>query len=212
LDHPARISIVGGGIGGLTAALALQHFGYRVSVFEQARELREIGAGVAISPNAMHALNFLGVGERVAAEAGPAGPYVTRHFQTGEVLRIRVGNDYVERFGAAYHQVHRVDLQMALASAVRRNDPDCVFLDHCFDALTQDSERVIARFTNGKTFASDVLIGCDGGSSKVRDRLFGDDLVNYTGQVAFRALLLMTNVPPSIQEHPFAMFIGPKPT
>ena len=209
MDHPARISIVGGGIGGLTAALALQYFGYRVSVFEQARELREIGAGVAISPNAMHALNFLGVGERVAAEAGPAEPYVTRHFQTGEVLRIRVGNDYVERFGAAYHQVHRVDLQTALASTVRRNDPDCVFLDHCFEAFTQDSERVVARFTNGKTFASDVLIGCDGGASKVRAHVFGDDLVNYTGQVAFRALLPMTNVPPSIQEHPFAMFIGP---
>src|SRR5689334_17322632 len=60
-----RISIVGGGIGGLSAALALQKFGYRVRVFEQARELREIGAGVVISPNAMHALNFLGVGERI---------------------------------------------------------------------------------------------------------------------------------------------------
>ncbi len=70
IDLP-RISIVGGGIGGLTAALALQHFGYRVAIFEQARELREIGAGVVISPNAMHALNFLGVGERVAQEAGP---------------------------------------------------------------------------------------------------------------------------------------------
>ena len=67
----SRISIVGGGIGGLSAALALQHFGYRVSVFEQSRELREIGAGVIISPNAMHALNYLGVGERVAKEAGP---------------------------------------------------------------------------------------------------------------------------------------------
>jgi salicylate hydroxylase len=57
-----RISIVGGGIGGLTAALSLQHFGYSVSVFEQTKELREIGAGVTITPNAMHALNFLGVG------------------------------------------------------------------------------------------------------------------------------------------------------
>ena len=67
----SRISIVGGAIGGLSAALALQHFGYRVSVFEQARELREIGAGVIISPNAMHALNFLGVGDRISKEAGP---------------------------------------------------------------------------------------------------------------------------------------------
>jgi len=134
------ISIVGGGIGGLSAALALQHFGHRVRVFEQARELREIGAGVAISPNAMHALNFLGVGERIAKEAGPAGAYVSRHFQTGEVLKIRPGNDYVEKYGAAYHQVHRVDLHAALASAVSRNDPDCLFLGHCFETLTQDSE------------------------------------------------------------------------
>ena len=203
-----RISIVGGGIGGLSAALALQHFGYRVRLFEQARELREVGAGVAISPNAMHALNFLGVGDQVANEAGPAGPYVSRHFQTGEVLRTRPGNDYVERFGAAYHQVHRVDLHAALASAVRQNDPDCVLLGHCFEVLRQDSEELVVKFTNGKTFTSDVLIGCDGGASKVRACIFGDEVVNYTGQVAFRAILPMANVPAIIQEHPFAMFVG----
>ena len=204
----SRISIVGAGIGGLSTALALQHFGYRVRVFEQARELREVGAGVVISPNAMHALNFLGIGERVAKEAGPAEAFVSRHFQTGEVLKIRPGNDYVERFGAAYHQVHRVDLQVALASAVGQNDPDCVFLDHCFEALTQGSKGLAAKFTNGNTFTSDVLIGCDGGASKVRACVFGHELVNYTGQVAFRALVPMANVPATIQQHPFAMFVG----
>jgi salicylate hydroxylase len=203
-----RISIVGAGIGGLSAALALQHFGYRVRVFEQARELREVGAGVAISPNAMHALNFLGVGKQIAKEADPAGAYASRHFQTGEVVKIRPGNDYVERYGAAYHQVHRVDLHAALASAVGRNDQDCLFLGHCFETLTQNSEDLVARFTNGKTYVSDVLIGCDGCTSKVRACVFGDVVVNYTGQVAFRALLPMANVPASIQKHPFAMFVG----
>ncbi len=125
----ARISIVGGGIGGLSAALALQRFGHRVSVFEQARELREVGAGVIITPNAMHALDFLGVGERIAREAGPCEAMATRHFETGEVLKLRpAGTDYGERFGASYHQVHRVDLHTALADAVRENDPDCVVL------------------------------------------------------------------------------------
>lgn len=205
----SRISIVGGGIGGLSAALALQHFGYRVCVFEQAPELREVGAGVIITPNAMHALNFFGVGERIANEAGPGEALATRHFQTGEMLKIRAaGTDYAERFGATYHQVHRVDLHATLASAVRRNDPDCMFLDHRFDALTQDSRNVVARFTNGKTYTSDVLIGCDGNASKVRERLFGEEAVNYTGQVAFRALLPMARVPASIQEYPFAMFVG----
>jgi salicylate hydroxylase len=117
----SRISIVGGGIGGLAAALALQHFGYKVSVFEQSRELREIGAGVTITPNAMHALHFLGIGKRVANEAGPTEGYLIRHFQTGDVIKVRAnGHDYVERFGADYHQVHRADLHAALADAICR--------------------------------------------------------------------------------------------
>jgi salicylate hydroxylase len=203
-----RISIIGGGIGGLSAALALQRFGYRVHVFEQARELREVGAGIAISPNAMHALNFLGVGERIAEEAGPAGAFASRHFQTGEVLKVRAQTDFVERFGAAYHQVHRVDLHVALANAVLRNDADCVLLDHRFESLAQDFAHATARFSNGETFESDVVIGCDGGASKVRACVFGDEVVNYTGQVAFRALLPMADVPASIQEHPFAMYVG----
>jgi salicylate hydroxylase len=205
----SRISIVGGGIGGLTAALALQHFGYRVAVLEQDQELREVGAGVTITPNAMHALHNLGIAERVAREAGPTEAYLIRHFQTGEMLKVRAnGRDYVERFGADYHQVHRGDLHATLAEAVLRNDPDCVFLDHCFESLTQNSEQVVAKFTNGSAIASDVLIGCDGGASKVRDDVFGDKAVNYTSQVAFRALLPMAIVPVEIAEHAFAMFVG----
>jgi salicylate hydroxylase len=205
----SRISIVGGGIGGLTAALALQHFGCRVAVFEQSQQLREIGAGVTITPNAMHALQFLGVGERVAKESGPTEAYLIRHFHTGEVMKVRAnGRDYVERFGADYHQVHRGDLLVALADAVTRNDPDCLFLDHRFESLTQDGDKTVARFANGAVIASDALIGCDGSASKVRADIFGDKAVNYTGQVAFRALLPMADVPAGIAERPFAMFVG----
>ena len=204
-----RIAIVGGGIGGLSAALALQHYGYRVSVFEQARELREIGAGVTITPNAMHALNFLGVGVKVANEAGPTEAYLIRHFQTGKIIKTRAnGTDYVERFGADYHQVHRADLHAALADAVLRNDSNCVFLDHRFYSLTQEPGQVAATFTNGETIASDILVGCDGAASKVRASVFGDEIVNYTGQIAFRALLPMANVPGGITNLPFAMFVG----
>jgi salicylate hydroxylase len=205
----SRISIIGGGIGGLTAALALQRFGYRVAIFEQAQKLREFGAGVIITPNAMHALHFLGVGERVAKEAGPTEAYLVRHFNTGEVMKVRAsGRDYIERFGADYHQVHRGDLLAALADAVFRNDPDCVFLEHCFETLTQDQEKILAKFSNGSATASDVLIGCDGNTSKVRADVFGDKAVNYTGQIAFRALLPIANVPAGIAERPYAMFVG----
>ena len=114
------------------------------------------------------------------------------------------------RFGAAYHQVHRADLQAALASAVLRNEPDCVRLGYCFESLTQNSERVVATFTNGETVTSDALIGCDGGASKVRAYVFGDEVVNYAGQVAFRTLVPMADVPAGLNEHPFAMFVGAK--
>ena len=205
----SRISIVGGGIGGLSAALALQRFGFRVTVFEQARELREVGAGVIITPNAMHALDFLGVGARIAEEAGPCEALATRHFETGEVLKLRpAGTDYGERFGASYHQVHRVDLHTALADAVRENDPDCVVLGHRFESLSQHHETVTARFANGTTHESDVLIGCDGNASLVRTSVFGAETVNYTGQVAFRALVPMADVPESIRECPFGLFVG----
>src|SRR5262249_57929692 len=129
----------------------------------------------------MHALNFLGVGEQVAKKSGPTEAYLIRHFQTGEEIKIRAnGTDYVERFGANYHQVHRADLHAALADAVVRNDPNCVFLDHRVEALAQDSEHVEATFTNGRRIASEVLIGCDGGASKVRASVFGAEAVNYT--------------------------------
>jgi salicylate hydroxylase len=203
-----RISIVGGGVGGLSAALSLQHFGYRVSVFEQARELREIGAGVAISPNAMHALNFLGVGAQITREAGIAEMYLMRHFQTGAVIKTRwTGPEYFERFGAPYHQVHRANLHAALASAILRNDPDCIFLDHRFETLKQDRKQVVATFANGRTRTSDVLVGCDGGTSKVRASVFGDEAVNYAGQIAFRALVPIEKVPIGIMKIPYAMFV-----
>jgi 2-polyprenyl-6-methoxyphenol hydroxylase-like FAD-dependent oxidoreductase len=204
-----RIAIIGGGIGGLSAALALQRFGFRVAVFEQARELREIGAGVVISPNAMHALNFLGVGERVAQDAGPTELYVVRDYQTGAVIKTRwTGPDYFDRFGASYHQGHRADLHGALADAVLRNDADCVHLDHRFERLTQDAEHVVATFADGKSYAADLLIGCDGSASRVRSSVFGDEVVNYTGQIAFRALMPMAAVPESIMKMPYTMHVG----
>ena len=148
-------------------------------------------------------------GERCGERSRLTEAYLIRHYQTGEVIKVRAnGTDYVERFGATYHQVYRADLHVALAAAILRNDPNCVFLDHCFERLTQDSEQIVATFTNGKTLTSDVLIGCDGAASKVRAFVFGDGVVNYTDQVAFRALLPMAKVPASITKMPYAMFVG----
>lgn len=210
MNRNTRILIVGAGLGGITAALALQHFGFRVSLFEQAAELREIGAGVVITPQAMHALNFLGVGEAVSATSTNPMPATVRHYATGEVLK-RGGarTDYTAKYGADYLQAHRADLHGILAEAVQANDSECVYTDHRFVALTQDQTSVTARFANGKSYSGDVLIGCDGNASVVRSTLFEPEPVVYTGQVAFRTLVPMERLDASVRADPIGLYIGP---
>lgn len=206
----AHVLVIGAGIGGLTAALALQHFGFTVSVFEQAPELKEIGAGVVITPQAMHALDFLGVGEKLLATATNPAPALVRHYATGEVLK-RGGPpiDFHARYGAAYLQAHRADLHGLLAEAVLANDSGCVHLGCRFETLAQDGASVTARFENGAAFSGEALIGCDGASSRVRTTLFEPEPVVYTGQVAFRALAPMDSLPRPVQDEPVGLYIGP---
>jgi salicylate hydroxylase len=208
-DLDSTIMIVGGGIGGLTAALALQHFGLAVRVFEQAIELREIGAGVTITPNAMHALDFLGVGNRIADEAGPVPQYQVCDYCTGEVLEYGPDPATIkENFGAGYYNLHRADLHFALLDAINANDPGCIILDHRFEHLEQHGGRVTARFENGKCYTGAALVGCDGGGSRVRSLVFGSKEAGYTGQAAFRALVPMSDVPDEVLANPYRVYVG----
>src|ERR1700722_12688442 len=163
LDGP--VAIIGAGIGGLTAALSLQHFGVPVRVFEQARALREIGAGVTITPNAMNVLDFLGIGPALAEQAGETPRYFVRSAAGGRELERGPDPDsFVPEFGAPYCNLHRGDLHAALTDAVTKTDQDAIALGHRFDYLEDDGDRVIARFTNGSAFEAPALIGSDGGA------------------------------------------------
>jgi salicylate hydroxylase len=208
-DLGSTIIIVGGGVGGLTAALALQHFGIAVRVFEQAIELREIGAGVTVTPNAMHALDFLAVGKRIADEAGPVLQYQVCNYSTGEVMEYGPDPATIkENFGAGYYNLHRADLQSALLDAINANDPGCIALDHRFEHLEQHKGRVTARFENGKSYTGAALVGCDGGASRVRSLVFGSTEASYTGQAAFRALVPISDVPDEVLANPYRVYVG----
>ena len=112
LDAP--VAIIGAGIGGVTAALSLQHSGVPVRVFEQARALREIGAGVTITPNAMNVLDFLGIGPALAEQAGETPRYFVRSAADGRELERGPDPDsFVPEFGAPYCNLHRSDLHRA---------------------------------------------------------------------------------------------------
>lgn len=202
-----HVAIIGGGIGGLTAALSLQRAGLRVSVFERAPELREVGAGLVVAGPAMRGFDFLGVGDRVRAAAGqrPRGYFDLKHYATGEVLQEALdvpGQD-------AAHAVHRGDLQSALVEAVLSNDPSCVHLEHDFASLGQESDRVSASFTNGEMVTADVLIGCDGVASSVRPHLFGPEPVVYTGKVSYRGLIPAERVTPQVRAQSGSFYVGP---
>lgn len=182
--------IIGAGIGGLTAALSLQRAGFKVSVYEQVPELGDVGAGVTITPNACHVLNFLLGEESVDELCDVPASGAIKHFETGATLIDTERGDLPKRqYGAHYCQVHRADLHAALAEAVRENDPDALHVDSRFTGLDESESDITAVFADGRTVSGDILIGCDGIRSEVRQVLWGADEPQFTGYIAWRGLV-----------------------
>jgi salicylate hydroxylase len=201
--------IIGAGIGGLTAALALQRAGFRVSVYEQAAELGEIGAGVTITPNACHALNDLLGEELVETICHVPASGAIKHFKSGKTLIDTERGDLPkQQYGAHYCQVHRADLHHALAEAVRANDPETLHVDSRFTALEESPSGVRAMFADGRTAAGDILIGCDGIRSEVRKVLWGADEPRFTGYIAWRGLVPTDRLDPAFLVPDSAAFAG----
>ncbi len=182
-----RVIVIGGGIGGLSAALHLLRAGFDVQVYEQAPRITEIGAGIQISPNASRLLIRLGL--KPALDAAGVFPKAVhqRRWDDGRTLqRAPVGRDVEEAFGAPYYHFHRADLASLLAAAL---PPERVHVSHKLIDLDPEGERVIARFENGATVEADVLVGADGIHSRVRHIVFGPEKARFTGCVAWRGLV-----------------------
>lgn len=205
-----HVLIVGAGIGGLTTALALRRAGIRVSVYEQAPALAEVGAGLTLASNATLILQHLGLGA-VLEDLGvvPARGAVKDYRNGKTLVDIPRGATQVERFGAPYCQVHRHDLHQALVAAVRSADPGCLHLGCSLEDFGQDAAGVTALFANGQTARGDVLIGCDGIRSTVRARLFGVEDPRFTGYVAWRGLVPIERLTTSQLVPDSAVWIGP---
>lgn len=204
-----RIIIIGAGIGGLAAGLALQRRGFRVVVYERAPEIREIGAGVVIATNARRALKDLGVDEALEAISSCVPVLYTCDYATGAVVATTDNRQIFTQHGMAVLQVHRADLHGLLLEAVRANDPGALRAGHEFIELEQDPDGVSVRFANGAADRADVVIGADGNTSAVRSLLFPGEPPKFAGQVAFRALVPDALVPSTVRQRQLAMHRAP---
>jgi salicylate hydroxylase len=190
-----NVTIVGGGLGGLTAALSLRHRGIRVTVLEQAEQLGEVGAGIQTAPNASRIL--MGLGLRAQLEAIHTEPLdqVRRRWEDGSIIGLTSLGEFCKRqYNAPYWHYHRADLHKVLLDACLAADGPGPVVEvrtgAKIVAIDQDDPtRPVAVTATGGRHVSDALIGADGIRSNVRDALGMPDTLVFSGEMAYRALI-----------------------
>ena len=201
------VAVIGGGIGGLAAAASLLQAGFDVHVYEQAKALGEVGAGINIGPNASRLLHRLGLAEKLGACGVKPGTFDQRRWDDGRfLLRSPLGGVIEEKFGAPHYTFHRADLHGALASLL---PAERVHLGHRFKHLIDRGDRVEAQFENGTAISADVLIGADGIHSAVRHALLGPEKPRFTGCVAYRGLVPAERLAHLGPERTATIWMGP---
>ena len=204
-----RILIAGGGIGGLAAALALLKRGFDVEVYEQASELKEVGAGLQLSANGNRVLYALGVGDALKLMSCEARAKEIRLWNTGDTWKLfDLGAVSVERYGYPYFTVYRPDLLGVLAAAVRALKPDAIHLQARCAGFEQDDSGVTLLLESGQA-RGDVLIGADGVHSKIRQGLFGADAPEFTGLMAWRGVIPIEKLPEHLHRLVGTNWVGP---
>lgn len=183
------VAIIGAGLGGLTAALALAKRGKKVAVYEQADVLGDVGAGISLTPNASRVLEGLGLREYLETNAQTPDANFTRHYKTWDLLIDIPRGDTRAQFGAPYYQIHRADLHARMVEALEALSPGCIQTGKGVSAISQDDDGVSLAFADGTHAQPSYVVAADGLRSVVRSTLFDPKEPHYVGQVAYRGLV-----------------------
>ncbi|MDR6858945.1 FAD-dependent monooxygenase [Variovorax guangxiensis] len=205
----STIGIVGAGIGGLAAAIALRRAGHEVVVFEQAKQFARVGADINLTPNAVRALDGLGAGEAARVTAARPSHRISRSYDTGEeTSRLEMAETAEQKYGAPQLTIHRADLLAALAEMF---PADRVALGKRASAIEADAEGVSLAFEDGSSARVGALVGADGIHSAVRRAMFGAESPRFTGIVAYRAVVPAERVAGLPNLGAFTKWWGPNP-
>jgi 2-polyprenyl-6-methoxyphenol hydroxylase-like FAD-dependent oxidoreductase len=204
------ILIVGGGLGGLTTALALGQKGWPVHVLEQAPEIEPIGFGIQLGPNVFSMLDRLGVAEAVQSVSHFPSAILMFDAVTGEEqARIPCGPELRARFKHPYVVIHRVDLHQILLDACERLPNITLAASTTVTGFEDLGDRVRAGIQDGAPIEGAAIIGADGLRSRLRNQLFDEGEPNMIGYVAHRSVVPMAKVPKDVQRDEVVLWAGP---
>ena len=184
--------------------------GIDVEVYEQAAELKEVGAGLQLSANGTRVFYALGVGEELKSLSCEATGKEIRLWNTGETWKLfDLGSVSIERYGYPYFTVYRPDLLDVLALAIRRAKPHAIRLGAKCVGFVQTADHVELELENGKSIFGDVLVGADGVHSTIRQALFGPDKPQFSGIIAWRGIVPMERLPQHMARMVGVNWVGP---
>jgi salicylate hydroxylase len=205
-----KVLIAGAGLGGLTAASSLLRAGYDVEVYEQAKTLKEAGAGIQLPANAMRIMRDLGLEDALLRVGVRPKGYQFRLFDSGEVLHeFPLADRHETQHGAPFVQLHRADLQRVLFESVRAQKADAIHLGKKATGFSETPDSVTLYFADGTNATGDVLVGADGVKSAISKQIIGGFKTEYTGITAWRLLVPKASIPKELQlEEYTSIFIG----
>ncbi len=204
-----KVIVIGGGIGGLAAAMALTQQGIEVLLLEQAEQIGEIGAGIQLGPNAYAALDALGVGEAARNRSVfPDYLLMMDAVDAHEIAKVDVCPAFRTRFGNPYGVIHRADIHLSILEAVEKH-PLITFKTHTrIVDMDLKGDGVVLTDQHGNRYEADAVIGCDGVKSVVRERLVGD-AARVTGHVVYRAVVDLEDMPEDLRINAPVVWAGP---